>query len=347
MIEAPVDIVIPAFNQLDYCRQCITSILQNTDVPYRLVLVDNGSTDGVGEFFDAVPGAIVVHTGENLGFAGGINRGLAHCDGHAVLLNSDTLVPRGWLGRLVRALEADEYLGMIGPMSNCVSGEQLIEGLAFDTLDAVSAYADALHAQHGDAVRDTARLVGFCLLVRDRVLRDVGTLDERFGIGNFEDDDYGLRVLRAGYRLGIAEGAFVFHYGSRTFAGMGLVDDAWRDLIARNESLFVSKWQGTANLRDEDALRSRAHNRAARAAADAGDDAEALRCLKAAIEACPQLAENHNDLGVVLWRMGEQTRGHAAFARAVRLDPAFAAARDNLRDASAALGLEMETGETA
>lgn len=345
MTGAAVDIVIPAFNQLDYCRQCITSILQNTDVPYRLILVDNGSTDGVGEFFDAVPGAVVVHTGENLGFAGGINRGLAHCAGHALLLNSDTLVPCGWLGRLLAALTQDDAIGMVGPMSNCVSGPQQIDDLHFDTLDAISEYADGLYHAQGDAVRDTGRLVGFCLLIRDTVLRAVGTLDERFGIGNFEDDDYGLRVQRAGYRLGIAEGAFVFHYGSRTFAGMGLVDDAWRELIARNETLFLEKWEGAVAPRAAEATRSRAHNEAARAAVAAGDDAEALRRLKDAITSCPELAENHNDLGVLLWRMGQRARAVEAFARAVRLDPANLAAQENLQEASAALKQSDIAGE--
>ncbi len=345
MNPAPVDIVIPAFNQLDYCRQCVTSILQNTDVPYRLVLVDNGSTDGVGEFFDEVPGAIVVHTGENLGFAGGINRGLAHCTGHALLLNSDTLVPRGWLGRLLGALLQDDAIGMVGPRSNCVSGAQQIDDLHFDTLDAISAYADELHRAHGNAARDTGSLVGFCSLIRDAVLQRVGMLDERFGMGNFEDDDYGLRVQRAGYRLGIAEGAFVFHYGSRTFAGMGLVDDAWRELIARNESLFLAKWDGAVAPRAAEAERSRAHNEAARDAVAAGDDAEALRRLKDAIAACPELAENHNDLGVLLWRLGQRARAHAAFARAVRLDPANTTAQENLRDAAAALGPADAAGE--
>jgi glycosyltransferase involved in cell wall biosynthesis len=336
-MSTPVSIVIPAFNQLDYCRQCLTSLLANTPPPYRLVLVDNGSTDGVGEYFDSIPGAVVVHTGENLGFAGGINRGLTHCEGHALLLNSDTILTRGWLDRLVRALEQSDDIGMVGPRSNCVSGYQEIPNLHFAHEREVAEFADQLHAREGDRVTDTGRLVGFCLLVRDRVLRDVGGFDERYGIGNFEDDDYGLRVLRAGYRLCVAEGAFVFHYGSRTFAGMGLVEGAWRDLIERNKGVFAEKWGITALLGSDEAQASMALNRSARAAAERGDMLAALRDFEQAIAACPALAENYNDLGAVLWEAGEHRRARDLFARALALDPEHPAAADNLRDADAVL----------
>ena len=79
-----VSIIIPAFNQLDYCRQCVGTLQRNTEGPYRLILVDNGSTDGVSEFFDNVAGAEVLHLGENRGFAGGVNAGLDAAEYHAL-----------------------------------------------------------------------------------------------------------------------------------------------------------------------------------------------------------------------------------------------------------------------
>ena len=128
-METPISIIIPAFNQLEYCRQCVQSILIHTQRPCRLILVDNGSTDGVSEYFDSVPGAMAVHAGRNLGFAGGVNLGLQHAEGHVLLLNSDTIVPRRWLERLEAALLCAEDIGIVGPRSNCVSGIQQIDGL--------------------------------------------------------------------------------------------------------------------------------------------------------------------------------------------------------------------------
>src|SRR5206468_1568627 len=86
---------------------------------------------------------------------------------------------------------------------------------------------------------DTHRLIGFCLLIRRAVIDAIGLLDERFRIGCFEDDDYCLRAVRAGWRAVIARDAFVHHYGGRTFLGSG-VDFA--ALMRENERRFREKW---------------------------------------------------------------------------------------------------------
>jgi glycosyltransferase involved in cell wall biosynthesis len=325
-------VVIPAFNQLEYCWQCVQSIQLGARGPYKLVLVDNGSTDGVGEYFDSVPGAVVVHTGENLGYAGGSNAGLAHAEGHVVLLNSDTLVPAGGLDRLVAALDRDPRIGLIGPRTNTCSGPQQIDNLSFATLEEINAYADALAARQAGQLRDVARLVGFCLVVRDSLLREIGPLDESFGIGNFEDDDYCLRAARAGRRLCIAEDCFVFHYGSRTFVGMGMVDDAWRELIARNERIFGEKWRDLRPEERDDAWQAAAQWRhEASAAVARGDFARAMVCLLEAIKLAPGHAAHYADLGDVLLSLGETARARAQFERALRLDPACARAGEALR----------------
>ncbi|HNR32156.1 MAG TPA: glycosyltransferase [Candidatus Hydrogenedentes bacterium] len=337
-VSAPISIIIPAFNQLEYCRQCVHSVLLNTDLSYKLVLVDNGSTDGVSEFFDGVPGATVVHTGRNLGFAAGVNRGLEHAEGHALLLNSDTLVSRGWLGRLERALRSADDIGMVGPRSNLVSGSQQIDGLEFTSMGEIDAFAAARAESHAGQVRDVARLVGFCLLIRDKVLAQVGGLDESYGIGNYEDDDYCVLVLRAGWRLCVAEDAFVFHYGGRTFLGMGIVEEDWRALMDENRRRFEAKWDLKPGERIDAVQQALEVNRRACAALEAGDVAGALRLFKDAIALAPHEARHYNDLGVALWQAGDAARAYDHFTRALRRDPHYAEARENLRHAAEALG---------
>ena len=337
-MDTCISIIIPAFNQLEYCRQCIQSILLGTERPYMLILVDNGSTDGVSEYFDSIADATVIHSDANLGFAGGVNLGLERAEGHALLLNSDTIVPRGWLGRLEKALEQSDNIGMVGPMSNCVSGSQQIPGLAFSSLDEVNAYADTWSHEHAGQLRDVARLVGFCLLIRDTVLKEVGRFDEAYGIGNFEDDDYCLRVLRAGYRLCVAEDAFIFHYGGRTFAGMGILDDAWVALIDDNKCIFEAKWHARPEERSDALQQSRQLNHAARDAFTRGDHVEAIRLYKAAIETAPVYELNYNDFGVLLWEIDEQKGAYQNFMRALKLNPRYTEARENLMQAAGALG---------
>ena len=333
-----VSIIIPAFNQLEYCRQCVESVRAHSRRPYQLILVDNGSTDGVAEFFDTVPDAEVLHSPTNLGFAGGVNLGLRRAKGHPLLLNSDTLVPEGWIERLTNALAHSEDIGMVGPMSNYVSGSQQIHGLAITAMDEINAFARDLALRNAGRLRDVARLVGFCVLIRDKVFAEVGLFDEGYGIGNFEDDDYCLRVLRTGRRLCVAEDAFVFHYGNRTFLGMGIVEEEWRALVEANERRFFEKWQVAPEERCDAAQESRRLNRQAQDAITRGDVKEALALLKAAIEVFPLLETNYNDLGVLLWEMDEGERAFQQLVRALRLNPAHAGARDNLLDVAQALG---------
>ena len=87
---------------------------------------------------------------------------------------------------------------------------------------------------------DIDRLVGFCLLIRREVIDAIGLLDEQFGIGCFEDDDYCLRAIQAGYRAVIAGDAFIHHYGGRTFIGSG-VDFA--GIMRENGERFRAKWR--------------------------------------------------------------------------------------------------------
>lgn len=340
MTSAPVSIVIPAFNQAEITRQCVASIVANTVHPYQVILVDNGSDPPLALSFSGQEKVRVVRSETNLGFAAGVNLGLAQAAGDVVLLNNDTLVPEGWLLRLHAVLHDAPDIGAVGPMSNQVSGSQLIPGLTFSSQDEINRFARQRREAFGDAIRNVARLVGFCMLIRGEVVRKVGVFDEQFATGNFEDDDYCVRILRAGYRLCVDEGSFVFHYGSQTFQAMGLVGDSWQSLIATNEARFGAKW----NLKPEDRLdsfqASLHHNRHGAAQFQAGDLAGAIRAYLEAIRTEPHLARNYNDLAVVLWEHGDLEKAYEQVKRALQMDPASEDSRENLNAMAKVLSCE-------
>ncbi len=341
----PISIVIVAFNQLELCRACVESVLANTSRSYRLVLVDNGSTDGVGEYFDTVAEARVIHTGENLGFAGGVNKGLAEAKGHIVLLNSDTVVPRGWLQGLETSLLSSDDIGMVGPLTNSCPGSQCISGLELSGLSEINGYAEALSAENKGKLRETYRLVGFCMMIRDSVFKQLGPLDDAYTVGYYEDDDYCLRVMKAGYRLCIADDCFVFHHGGKTFEGMDLVGDRNDEVSARNRAILMKKWGSYALEYSEAARQSKLFNLEAKRAIEEGDIPAALKSLKLGVENFPLLEDNYNDLGAVLKQLGDEERAYEHFKRAVILNPSFTKARENLAATAAALGKEKEANE--
>src|SRR5581483_6415991 len=116
-------IIVLTYNQLEYTRLCVDSLLRHTPQPFELIFVDNASSDGTVDFLRTIPNSKLVSNHENLGFAGGNNQGLAIAEGDfVVLLNNDAIVTPGWLDALLRPLERDPRLGFAGPRSNYVAG---------------------------------------------------------------------------------------------------------------------------------------------------------------------------------------------------------------------------------
>ncbi len=239
-----VSIVILAHNQLHDTQQCLASIEKHTAPAHELILVDNGSTDGTGQFFRdyAVKHSHVrvILNRANLGFSAGNNQGLACARGHAVLLlNNDTVVTSGWLEHLLGVLERYPDCGLVGPVSNSVSGPQRVGSANYSSLDQLPKFASEWCTAHAGHSTDACRLVGFCLLLRRAVVEKIGGLDAQFGSGNFEDDDLCIRANLAGFRLRIALDSFVHHTGGQTFKGAKI---DYRASMERNWELFKAKW---------------------------------------------------------------------------------------------------------
>ena len=234
-------IVIVTHNQLEYTRQCLDSLQRLTDQACELIVVDNGSSDGTVEYLRGFPGVRLIVNETNRGFPAAANQGMSVATGNQVLLlNNDVVVTTGWLLRLLRALHSDPAIGLVGPCSNFVSGPQQVE-TRYDSLADLDGFAWDWGGAHEGVRVDVNRLVGFCLLIRRQVVEAIGLLDEQFGVGCFEDDDYCLRAVKAGYRAVIAGDAFVHHFGGRTFVGSGVDSGA---LMRENERRYRAKWAG-------------------------------------------------------------------------------------------------------
>lgn len=169
----------------------------------------------------------VLHIVEDVdrhGFAATCNRGIADAveEGadYVCLLNDDTLVSPGWLHKMIAVMEHYPEVGLVGPVSDNVSGLQQRTPL------------------DGPISEQVGRLVGFCLLIRRSVIDKIGGLDESFGL-NFEDDDYGLRAQAAGFKMRIALDSFVHHDSGITFKELD-IDHA--EAMEKAWQVFSQKW---------------------------------------------------------------------------------------------------------
>ncbi len=234
-------VVIPCFNGVALTRVCLQALLaQQPTAPAEILVVDNGSTDATAELGAMHPSIRVVRLPQNLGFAGGVNAGIrsSRCP-HVLVLNNDTQADSHLLHELQSQLLANAGLGAVAPVSNHVKGQARID---VGDLGSTAAGRAAITAElrRGPPLQDVDTLAGLCLLVPRALFDEVGLFDERFGHGNFEDDDFSLRLRLHGYRLGIARHAFLHHEGHATFRALGL---DLRQELERRRLQFVAKWQ--------------------------------------------------------------------------------------------------------
>ncbi|MGB4780848.1 glycosyltransferase, partial [Candidatus Methylomirabilis sp.] len=243
-IASFTSIIILTHNGLAHTKKCLASIDTHTPEPHDLIIVDNASTDGtlgyLRDYTAAHDNTQVVANLTNRGFAAGNNQGLALARGeYALLLNNDTIVTQGWLKRMLQVFNAHPDVGIVGPMSNYVSGPQLVRDASYEGPEGLEAFAAEWARGHDGQSADATRVVGFCLLTRKEVITRIGGLDEQFGSGNFEDDDFCIRAFQVGFRARIALDAFIHHTGSQTFK-VAKID--YRQSLMRNWELFKAKW---------------------------------------------------------------------------------------------------------
>ena len=238
-------IIVLCYNGLEEAtRPCLESIVANTLADsYELILVDNASSDGTPDYlrtFAAEHSNVLLQlNAKNKGYAGGNNDGMHIASGeYIVLLNNDTLVPAGWLEGLLKLLKDNSSIGLVGPVTNSAGNEQRIElpGLNETNFDKI---ANEYIARQQGIWFPTDRLGFFCVAMRKEVIDRIGYLDERFGLGMFEDDDYCIRAKQAGYSLAVVEDCFVFHKGSVSFNKLAV--ETYRALFEKNKVLFNQK----------------------------------------------------------------------------------------------------------
>jgi GT2 family glycosyltransferase len=141
---------------------------------------------------------------------------------------------------LIRHLNFDQTIGLIGPVTNTVGNEAKVE-VGYSKLEDMPAWAADFVRQHDGQVFSIPMLAMFCVAMRREVFETVGSLDEQFGIGMFEDDDYAHRIKLEGLRIVCAADSFVHHFGQAAFKK--LIDNGQYDpLFAENRRRYEQKW---------------------------------------------------------------------------------------------------------
>ena len=244
IVPGLTSIVILTFNQLEYTKKCVKSIRQYTPEAHEIIFVDNGSTDGTLKWLKKLvqenDNYKLIENKENHGFAKGCNQGIEASQGEFILLlNNDVIVAQDWLAGMLECLNNAPAAGIVGPMTNNISGNQQIVSDEYRSVNFLDKYAAQFRDKHRHRRIPLRRIVGFSMLMRRDFVGNIGLLDESFGTGNFEDDDFCLRAELAGYKNYIAGDVFIHHYGSRSFTGNKIDYGA---SLSGNRKIIEQKW---------------------------------------------------------------------------------------------------------
>ncbi|HEY2864977.1 MAG TPA: glycosyltransferase [Casimicrobiaceae bacterium] len=242
----PIDIVVPVYNAANDLERCIGSVLEHTTGDYRLIVIDDASPDPAVRAYLSrldtrrLPQLLMLANERNLGFTLNANRGVdaARPDSDVVLLNSDTVVTRGWLDALARCAASDPSIGTITPFSNnaeICSLPRFCENNPWPASADPDTMALALERAAVPTYPDLPTGVGFCLYIRRQLIAAIGMFDPVFGLGYGEENDLCMRAAAAGFRNVLCEDAFVLHLGGSSFG------DKRADLAERNMRILLER----------------------------------------------------------------------------------------------------------
>jgi GT2 family glycosyltransferase len=238
-------VVVVSHDDVALTRLCVESVLADPAAPpFELIVVDNGSRDGSRAYLRTIarrfPHVALILNAANRGFAAACNQGLARARGELlVLLNNDAIVAPGWLERLA-GHATEPHVGLIGAVTNRIGNEAEVP-VSYETYGDFLAEAAQRAATHAGRRFELPMPAMFCLALRRDVHDRLGPLDEGFGLGTLEDDDYAERARRAGYRLACAEDVLVHHFGEGSL-GRLFADGSHGELLAANRERFERKW---------------------------------------------------------------------------------------------------------
>ena len=252
------DIIIVSFNAVDYLKRTIESIKKHTRFPYKIVIVDNNSNYETISFLNSLKNdkeIEIIFNSENFGFGFACNQGFRKGKSKYVcFLNSDIIVTDFWLNRLIEIFEKKINTGMVGPKTNYVSLSiqksldfQYQHNVFNNDDNYIQNFAKEKFEKYQYNSDETIELIGFCLLTKREILNSIGEFDERFRPGNFEDNDLSLRFIERGYKLYVAKGVFIYHFGGESFQGQ-YKQKTNTIILDTNRKLFEEKWHKSKRI---------------------------------------------------------------------------------------------------
>lgn len=222
-----IDIIIPIYNGYDDLKKCLESLLLYTNLTmHRVILIDDKSSDSrisslVKTYQEKSNNIVAIFNEINQGFSANVNIGISYSERDVILLNSDTIVTKGWVDKIISCAYSKDEIGTVTPLSNAATlcsvpvmcqDNKLPEGINVDEMGEII-------EKH--SLRRYPRItvaVGFCMYIKREVINKVGQFDaDTFGKGYGEENDFCNRAEQHGYIHVMCDDTFIYHKGTASF----------------------------------------------------------------------------------------------------------------------------------
>jgi len=248
--DRPVTIIVLTWNGIDYTKRCLDTLRANTTYAgYRLMVVDNGSTDGTIEYLQAQNSITILPNKRNLGFAMGNNHAISSSDHNSdiVLLNNDTEIHQcDWIERLQATAYSSPDIGVVGCRLAKPDGILQHAGtyMPIETFWGQQLGSGEKDVNQYSGDRDVEGVVFACAYIKRQALAAIGLLDENY-FSYFEDTDYCFRAIEKGYRVVCCGSVTIVHH---EHASTTVNHVKQEKMFLRAQNVFRGKWE--RKLRD-------------------------------------------------------------------------------------------------
>lgn len=244
-----VSIIIPVLNNLIYTKQCVASLFRTLDLfadNIEIIVIDNNSTDGTDSYLKKLPKRFfkIISSKKNTGFSFACNQGANAASGKYLLfLNNDTVALPGWLNEMIKVIEGEKNVGIVGSkllypdgtIQHAGGGLAITQNPEFPFKPVHSLYKKPGNLPVANKPRDFTFVTGACLLISRELFFQVDGFDENY-ITGCEDIDLCLKVKQKGYRVVYCPKSVLYHYES---VSEGRFAHAHRNML-----YFTQKWAG-------------------------------------------------------------------------------------------------------
>ena len=228
--DPDLSVVVLAWDNLPFTRTFVETIRQHTDVPYELIIVDNGSEWEARNYAGQAADHAILND-ENLGFAKGMNQGFAAASGRYVAFcNNDTEIPPGWASRLLETARAHPDCGIVVPALTAARNTRTVRTSPGDQIEIIDPFA--------------APPAAVIYVMPSDVVEAVGGWDELYEVASGEDVDLAFKVWVNDLDIVYDQRVLIAHVGKGSASRL----DDWQGLWARNRQRFLDKWIGDAEV---------------------------------------------------------------------------------------------------